>query len=241
MENEQMKKAVGKLQEFGKSTFTAENCDKARALSDAFMFKIYRCAKYVMSILAALCLVVAVCSAVFAVLRRSGGMSVPDFDDYKVYFESKSSSDDTKADLSGMKDARQVDKKYGDIIQDCVEKMGVSGDSATKKYESLKKALCRLEEDERGTFIKGLRSFVSDAVSYSKKNENVKQGLQSLDGLYAEEFESAKEIAKERAEEAAATRLAAWSVFGFSLLFLLASLFLPLLLQIEENTRKSAN
>ena len=132
---------------------------------------------------------------------------------------------------------RAVETKYGDKIQKIVVENGL--DQAV--YDIYVRQMSDLDKKYRTQFIEGLKRFMKDGNSYIKKQGN-KTDMSTADvaNLYDDMFDSAITESEMSRVESKAKRIGSLIAIGSALSAMILFLIIPLLLQIEVNTRKTS-
>lgn len=200
---------------------------------DKFLNKIFSLGRIIAAFVVLICLVVIVGGGLYFLVSGSEGVSKPDFDDY---IETKEdSSESGSGGYSELSERRAVEKKYGDDIQEVLELGNISEDG----FDIYINKLVDMDEAYRSTFVKGLKRFLKDGAKYIEKNEkeakfNTFKLANAYDGIFEGEIMKA-EISK---LESKAKRMGSLIAIGSALVAMILFLVIPLLIQIELNTRK---
>lgn len=210
------------------------DAQKAVGMTNVFMTKVFFFGKMVSALFMFLSILVMVGALLYWVFAGASGLQVPDFGDMKESFEALDrASSDNSGDIKTLKEKNAVRSKYNSDIMKLME----IGKLKQNNFEGIVEILCSVDAGLRSDFVDGAIDYLEDAKKYFEKKN------QSFDGeymlkLYAQSFEEAIADVEHRRLESSKKRTAALIVCGSSLLGLILFLIIPLLLQIEENTRK---
>ena len=225
-----------KTAEEAKDVSPKVNVKSAMKLTDNFMTWVFKFGKVISALVVLVCVATMVCTLLYYVFKGSGSIDSPDFDDMKSEMEEKASDSGNSVQNAEYKELR---KEFGSKVDDLIE---IGCLDAKNDYERIINRLANLDEDLRSAYIKGAISFMKDAKSYfaSKFKDKKFSGKEGGDVLemYNGAFKDAKKAAEEKKVESAAKRSAALSICGMAFMGVVLFLIIPLLLQIEENTRK---
>lgn len=220
-----------------KDLLSKVDTDKAMGATNKFMAGVFKFGKIASALFMLLCIATMVLSALYALFKGAESLKAPDFKDVAAALDADGGGggDSDTAELARKQEYRKVRDRYRKQIDTIVDlyRLDAKGDT-----EFLVGVLCEMPEKVRSSFVKGALSFGKDAKKYFAKKDNGTQvDLDEL-FLYCNLFEQAEKLAEESKEEARMDRQAAWTICGGAFLGLILFLFLPLLIQIEENTRK---
>jgi hypothetical protein len=186
-----------------------------------------------------LCVLIVVGGIAYFLVSGSKGVSTPDFDEVieteKMILELGRKVD--KENYKEISERRAVETKYGDKIQKIVVENGL--DQAA--YDIYVRQMSDLDKKYRTQFIEGLKRFMRDGNSYIKKQGN-KTDMSTADvaNLYDDMFDSAITESEMSRVESKAKRIGSLIAIGSALSAMILFLIIPLLLQIEVNTRKTS-
>lgn len=213
--------------------------EQADELSSRFMRKVFKTFKILSALLIFLFVIILGCSILYGVFKGTPSLEMPEFDQeiFEKRVEQKSDKSKVKG---GRKERKQVQSKYEKKIDKVVELFGNSNDKEDQEcFDGLLEILVGLPENQRGDYISGMLSYMKDGKKYREKEGNAsKFRMDQLAEWYNEEFEASKESLEYKIEEAKTMRMIAWSIAGSSFIAIIVVMMIPLLLQIEENTRK---
>lgn len=178
-----------------------------------------------------LCVLTMIGSLIYYVFAGPDSINVPDFDDYKkesLEPQTRMSNGATKVSNKEFKELRD---DFGSKVDDLIE---ICGLDAKEHYNAIIETLAEIETDYRNAFIKGAISFAKDYKSDYKDKFDGRECF----GKYVECFNMEYAKAKQSEAESSQNRPVALMVCVGALVGLIQFLFIPLLIQIEENTRK---
>lgn len=220
-----------------KDLLSKVDTEKAMGATSKFMAGVFKFGKIVSALFMLLCIATMVLSLLYALFKGSESLKVPQFKDVVAAVESDGGGQNSDAaKLARKQEYRKVRDRYSKQIDTIVDLYRLDAKDAT---DLLVQSLCdEVPEKFRDTFVKGAIAFGKDARKhYAKKGDGTQIDGDDAD-LYRFLFNAAVEQAEESDAEARMNRQAAWTVCGGAFLGLILFLFLPLLIQIEENTRK---
>lgn len=205
---------------------------------NSFLNKVFIVCRVAAAIVVLICILVMAWGAVKFVFSGAKKVQIPGFE--TVVEAEKASSATTqgnsKEDYREISERRKIEKKFGDDIEDIVSNYGMD----KKYYDFLTHWLLEQDDEYRGRFIKGIKSFMKDAKKYNEKHspdEAYNYGVLSIS--YRSKFEEAV-IASERSKVISKeNRQKAIHLIGGALCSMILFLIIPILLQIEINTRKT--
>lgn len=204
--------------------------EKAMGVTNKFMAGVFKFGKLVSALFMFLCIFTMIGSLVYYVFAGPDSISVPDFDDYKESLQSKENMFEGGSKVSN-KLFKELRDDFGSKVDDLIE---VCGLDAKEHYNWIIEELAGLDADYRSAFIKGAISFSKDY----KKHYNDKFNGNKCFRDYRNAFQSELAKVESSVAESRQKRPTALIVCGGALIALIQFLFIPLLIQIEENTRK---
>ena len=208
---------------------------KAVGWTDIFMAKIFFFGKIVAALFMFLCIATMALSLLYWALASESGVKIPDFSDVKEAYEAaEKSENDNSGDMKSLKETNSVRKEFDSEITKLMEVCKLPKES----YEEIVRTLAEMDADLRDDYIDGAIDFAKDAKKTIEKMGKTFNGtgvIVTYDKLYAE----AKETAEADKATTAIKKMIALSVCGGALIGLILFLIIPLLIQIEENTRKN--
>lgn len=204
--------------------------EKAMGMTNKFMAGVFKFGKLVAALFMFLCILTMIGSLIYYVFAGPDSISVPDFDDYKESLQSRENMSEGESKVSN-KLFKELRDDFGSKVDELIE---ICGLDAKEHYNMIIEELAKIEANSRSTFIKGAISFSKD---YKKHYKDKFKGKDCLDE-YREAFQSELEKVMSSVDESRQKRTTALMVCGAALIALIQFLFIPLLIQIEENTRK---
>lgn len=233
METNKLTEQVGNITGQAKELLSKMDAAKAMRATDKFMASVFKFGKIVAALFMSVCILTMAGSLVYYVFSGASSVKIPDFDDVKADIESGEKNNDGGDGISNAL-YKQLRNDYGSKVDDLIE---VGGLDAKNDYTRIINALAKVDADMRGAYIKGAISFLKDYKAYAKKNSKVEfQGERGLQ-QYNKMFNAAKEEAAQSKIISGMKRSTALGVCGGALICLILFLIIPLLIQIEENTR----
>lgn len=204
---------------------------KATGFADAFMNKVFFFGKLFSALVMLVCCVVMVGALLYYVFASGDSLQVPEFSDG---LNSKT-VDWEAGNKASVKEKNAVRRKYESKILKLIEIAKLDHDD----FEEYVDKLCGYGKEYRSAYINGALDYVKSAKKWEVKKdipplENYKRTVDA----YERQFDGAVEDVKESRADAVARKKAALGVCGSTCLGLVLFLMLPLLIKIEENTRK---
>lgn len=239
MENNQEEpaaKAAG-VTEQAKDLLAKVDTEKAMGATNKFMAGVFKFGKVVSALFMLLCIATMALSVLYALFKGSESLKAPTFKEVVGAVESDgvSGRNSSTAELARKQEYRKVRDRYRKQIDAIVDLYRLDAKDDT---DNLVRGLCEVPEKLRDSFVKGAIAFGKDAKKYYAKKDDGRQVDEDDLEMYGNLFGAAVERAEESEAEARLNRQAAWTICGGAFLGLILFLFLPLLIQIEENTRK---
>lgn len=216
-------------QEESKKEPVAVNAEKQKKatgfISRCFNY-VYRAIYLLMALLIFLASLALIGSVLYATFHRADTNVTPT---YKEYSAGKKApvKEETKVDTTSI----EINKKFGDELIAICKLTGI------EKPDRLVDEISGIEEKHREAFVRGLLKFLKDAKEAEKDYKPEEQGRDLL-FVYEYQFKENVNDVPRREAKAAEECKVAWCLALFALISLLFSLVLPLLIQIERNTRK---
>jgi len=206
---------------------------------DRFLKKVFAFSRVIAALIVFLCVLVVAGGIAYFLISGSKGVSTPDFDEVieteQMIRELGREMD--KTDYKEISERRAVEKKYGDDIQEIVKEYGLT----KAAYDIYVRQLLGLDEQYRSHFMKGLKRFMKDGNSYIKKQgDKTDIDIADVANQYDEMFESAIAKSEMSKIESKAKRMGSLIAIGSALSAMILFLIIPLLLQIELNTRRES-
>lgn len=219
-----------------KEMLSKVDTEKAMGATSKFMAGVFKFGKVVSALFMLLCIATMALSALYALFKGSESLQVPDFNEVVATVDSKEGGHvSSMSDLAAKQEYRKVRDSYRKKIDEIVDLYRLDAKDDT---DDLVKDICELPEKLRKTYVNGAIHFGTAAKKHFAKKDDGRQVNEMTLRMYDALFGGAVEAAEESVAEAQAKRLVAWTVCGMAFLGLIMFMFLPLLIQIEENTRK---
>ena len=212
---------------------------KSNSIIDRFLLKIFIISKVLSAAIVCACILTAIYTGSNLFLDRGKTIDVPKFATVQ------SSLDDTKSqqspgieDYAGLGNKQEIEKKYGGHIKNIIKEYQLTNDA----HRIIVADLLDMDKKYRTKYVDGLDAFFKDAVKYIKDKGNEKDfDIALIANNYRKMFFEAIEDVKASEIEAASNKMYQTAMFGASIIILLAFVIIPLLIRIEENTRKMEN
>ena len=215
--------------EQAKVLLAKEAAGKAMRITEKFMVGVFKFGKVIAALFMLLSILVMIGSLIYWVFAGASSIKVPDYGTLKATAEAMESASDSSA---SNKEFSEVRAKYSSKVEELIVLCKLDAD---KDFTRIIKQLCSIDREYRSDYIRGAISFIKDAKSDS---ENKTFKANDMLSLYDAGFEDAIKDAKESKIASAVKRSMALEICGMALLTLILFLIVPLLIQIEENTRK---
>jgi len=202
---------------------------------DRFLWKVFSVAKVISAVIVSICLIVAIFSGFGLLFGGGKSFETPEFSSFKERLESQTTQQVYNENYNNLDTKREVEKEYGDDIAEIVKKFNLPSSA----YDILINKIANMKEEYRDKFVDGLWDYLSDAQDYIKKQEK-KAKISIIDAAnqYIREFDNEVQAVEMSKASAQIEKITYLSILGGSLLIMLGFLIVPLLIQIEENTRK---
>lgn len=224
MEQEEIKKKIEDIKDKSVQVFNAENQKKATDFIGRCFNGVYKVSYLFMALLICLFTLILVGSVLYAIFHGADTNIVPT---YKEYSRKASAKDEKKVDTSSV----EINKKFGDELVKICKLTGM------EKPDYLVQEISMVDEKYRKPFVYGALDFLEDAKDSLDKEYNEKKGAR-LFSAYTNLFMSKVNDIPMREAEASMECKIAWGLALLALFSILFALILPLLIQIEKNTRK---
>lgn len=192
-------------------------------------------------------LITMVCSGIFLLKFDCQKVNTPSFETVRVQIESANSSGSYNSE-GYVPDKVLAKERAEKKFRVRIEKMIFENQLKPFAYDKILSNIAECDEKYQNDYVKGLEKFVKEAFDYAKaKNKvnmnNINSQKEFLSGAleaYQEMYERELDrIASER-EDLVQQKLIAGGVLLVSLLLFIVCLLIPLLIKIEENTRKTS-
>ena len=216
-----------------KEMMSKVDVNKATGVADAFMNKVFFFGKLFSALVMLGCCVVMVGSLVYYVFARGDSLEVPEFSG-----ETNAQTVDWNAgSKAGVKEKNAVRSKYESKILKLIEIARLDHDD----FEQYVDTLSDYDKEYRSAFINGALDYVKSVKKWEQK-KNIPQpssgNYERTVKAYQRLFDGAVDDVKGSREDAVARKKTALGICGSTCLGLVLFLMLPLLIKIEENTRK---
>ncbi len=203
---------------------------------DKLLWKIFSVAKVISIVIVTICLLVAIVSGLEFLFGGGKGFEVPEFSSFKQEIMSTSQSS-SSYNYKTLDSRRKIEEEYGDDVEKIVKKYGFS----PQAYDFFINELTNMDEKYRDKFMDGLSDFLDDAQDYIKENKDKANfSITDAANYYINAFKQEIQNVKLSEAEAKSERLVYLATFAGSLLIMLGFLLIPLLIQIEKNTRSES-
>ncbi len=233
IDREEMAEKAGQIAGQAKELLSKVDTEKAMGATNKFMTGMFKFGKIVSALFMLLCIVAMLGALLYCIFAGPDSLEVPEFKAVSAAMEN--SGGDWSGDVVQKQEYRKVRDKFSKKIDAIVDLYRLNAKDDT---DDLLNSLCEVPEEYRSDFVNGALSFGKDAKKYYAKNKPDYQ-VDDVDlARYTSLFSYALAEKKESEVESRMNRQAAWTVCGGAFLGLIMFLFLPLLIQIEENTRK---
>jgi hypothetical protein len=203
---------------------------------DKFLWRVFSVAKVVSAIIVAVCLIVAIFSGLGLIFGGGKSFEIPSFSSLKEQIEEENDSKRSKeVDYKSFDLRREIEKEYGDEIEKIIKEFKLP----TNAYDFLIEKLVNMKEEYRDKFVEGLWDFLDDARDYIEdKGKNSKISIIGAARYYLNAFDNEIQTVEASKVSAQKEKVYLLATFGGSLIIMLGFLLIPLLIQIEKNTRK---
>ncbi len=218
----------------------ADAMRKTDKATGKFMAGVFKFGKIVSAIFAVVAILAIIGSFIYSCFVRPDSFQVPEFDDVlKPQLEEHGDTGSAKARKVSNEEFKKLRNKYGDTVDKLIE---VCALDAKDDYNNIIEILAEVGEDFRGKYLSGAISFMKSFKDYARENpkkadftdETAKYALYNI---YTQSFNAALATYEAGKAIAAEKRANGWMICGCSIIGLILFLIIPLLIQIEENTR----
>ncbi len=210
------------------------------AKRDAFIIYVGRFGRKISFGLALICLLALFVGVVEYMGSGPEKLQEPSFDAFQPYLFDAAGQQKQDLDFSIIDARRAVENKYDSHIKKVVT--DYSFDQGM--YITLVNWMTRVPENRRTRFITGLYDFLDDFKGWLEKKENEALAKSAGPTLYKNMADMYNSIFLERLKKEEVAWTASFQereniliFIGFSLIFLILFLSVPILIKIEENTR----
>lgn len=141
----------------------------------------------------------------------------------------------SKPDYSDLDRKREVEARYGKEISRIVKDYNLNPSA----YDFLIKRLIRLGDEYAGDFVDGFGDFMKDGKRFLDGKDNSHNlNMTDVANMYVEGFDEAMEALAEREQEAKTANQMLLMALACFVIALIGFITVPLLIQIERNTRR---
>lgn len=233
IDKEKLAEKTGRLAGQAKELLSNVDAVKAMRATDRFMSGVFKFGKLVAALFMFLALVVMVGSLVYCIFAGPQTIKIPAFAEVETTIKSIGQDDVGKGGVTNA-EFRDLRKRYGAKVDALIE---IGGMDARDDYNRIINSLADVDADLRSAYVNGALAFLKDYKTYAKKDLQIDfNGEKGLE-LYTTMFRRAQQKALRDKARADKRRTDALLICGGSFVSLILFLFIPLLLQIEENTR----
>ena len=202
---------------------------------DRFLWKVFSVAKIISAAIVTICLIVAIFSGFGLIFGGGKSFETPEFSSLKEAIETRRTQQTYTNNYNDLEIKRRIEKEYGDDIEEIVKKYNLPSNA----YNVFINKLINMKEEYRDKFVEGLEDFLDDAQDYIEdKGKESKITITDAANYYLSAFDNEIQTVEMSKASASAEKITLLAVLGGSLLIMLGFLLIPLLIQIEKNTRK---
>ena len=233
IDKEKVAEQASQLKDQAVEMMSKVDVKKATGVADAFMNKVFFFGKMFSALVMFGCVVAIIGSLVYYIFATSDSLQVPVFDAAIASQQAAQGEDVSTPDLSNLLEKNAVRKKY----QSKIEALIRAGNFDSSFFEDMVKFLVKLDKPYRSAFINGAVKYVENTKKWSIEKAKKFDAEECLE-KYGWLFETAMNKAEAGKADAQARKGAALGICGGACLGLILFLMIPLLIKIEENTRK---
>lgn len=205
---------------------------------DSFFIKLFKASRLISALIVTICLIVIILTGIGLLFSGPKSLDVPDFSTIRSAIEEEEVPQISKTeDYAVLEKRRDVEKQFGDRVNKAIRNYNLSAEA----YNILISDLLEMDKKYRRKYIRGFTRFLGGAENFLKEQKEDDEFYFSIPDAansYREMYSDAISEVEFSKIDAAENKMYLLAVLGFSLLLLLAFLVIPLLLQIENNTRK---
>lgn len=229
----QLKEQAAQLKEQAAEMMSKVDVKKATGVADAFMNKVFFFGKLFSALLVPVCAVVMAGAFLCCLFSGGGAVEVPTFDAAEAAGLA-ANGDQRMPNLAPLWEKNAVEKKYKSKIKTLLE---VGKLEHNTDYNTILELMCKIKRDMRPDFIDGAIKYVQKSKKWHQEH------AQTFDGAdvfvkYSEKFMDAADKAEAEGLVAKERKASALAIGGNACLGFVLFLMIPLLVRIEENTRK---
>ncbi|WP_051279262.1 zinc ribbon domain-containing protein [Chitinilyticum aquatile] len=171
----------------------------------------------------------------YVVSRTGDSFKVPDFAKVQEEGELRSFSR-AQSDVAAQEEIVKLNTKYGEQILEIIKTYGVKEITT----ENVIRALVNIPEDRRGQLLDGWEDFLEDGLKYYRKSgQFTDQTPDQLSEYYFARFNNSLSQTAAAKQVAQVERISGITVALGSLIAFIVAMLIPILVQIERNTRAS--
>lgn len=233
IDKEKMAEQASQLKDQAVEMMSKVDVKKATGVADAFMNKIFFFGKLFSALVMFGCVAAIIGSLVYYIFATGDSLQVPVFDAAVASQQAAQGDDVATADLSELLEKNAVRKKY----QSKIEALTRAGNFEGDFFERIVGILVDMDKSYRSAYINGAVKYVENTKKWSIEKAKKFDGYECL-GKYSQLFKKALDKAKAGNDDAQERKSAALGICGGACLGLILFLMIPLLIKIEENTRK---
>ncbi len=206
---------------------------KTMGLVERYLHVVFGFSKIVSAVFILLCLLTMAGAAQFWLFAGPKRISVPEFSTL-IAMSDRRDAQTKAATYSSIEQRREVERRFGDDVQSIVSENGLP----VKAYDIFIARLVAMDASHRRTYVRGLRRFLKEAQDHIKEEGAAADlTIEEAADAYSEIFEQVILANEEEQLAAQARRLGAFIVAGVALGVMILFMIIPVLLQIEHNTR----
>ena len=232
IDKEKMAEQAGQLKDQAVEMISKVDVKKATGFADAFITKVFFFGKLFSALVMLGCVIAILGSLVYYVFASGDSLKVPTFN-AAVANEQAAQGNAVNTDLDELLEKNAVRKKY----QSKIETLLRTGNFDSSMFDNMVDTLVDLDKSFRSPYINGAIKYVDSTKKWSiekAKKFDAEDCLQTYDQL----FGKASRAVLSGNNDAQERKSAALGVCGGACLGLILFLMIPLLIKIEENTRK---
>jgi hypothetical protein len=202
---------------------------------DKFMRFVFRFGKTFSALFIIVCAAVILINAATFFLAGSQGVETPDFNTI-LKGQTQPAKQQPGASYDELAERRAVEKEFGDQVDAIVRDFSLQPEK--EAYDLIINLLLGMDPKYRSQFVTGLRDFLKDAKAHvDAEGDKAKYTVLEAANLYFRLFESAVQQAEAAKLQAAAEKNQRLMVIAIAFGAFILFLIIPVLLQIEVNTR----
>ncbi len=169
--------------------------------------------------------------SVFIYFTAEKKVKSPVFDDIKNYYEVEHTQEN---DFKNIKERQEVEKLYSDRIKEIVKNYNFGAEN----YNIVLDSVISVPEKKRTHFLNSTVKFINKAIEYEKIN---KKGItpSNMFNMHKEMYFNMLEEEKNNNSQASEVKMYSVGTAIIGLLLFIIFLCIPIIIAIEENTRKS--